>query len=81
MLNLPEIKEVYQELKDRVINPAGTFDKGGRFYAENADLISVRTPSRAYPYSHMTACRTLKYCKKVAEKFGCKNAEELRAHV
>lgn len=64
-------------LKNREIHPSGNFDKQGRFYAENADLIDVRTPSRDYPYSQMTACRTLKYVKKVAEKFNCSNINDL----
>ena len=75
------ITTVYTMLKEREIHPSGTFDKAGRFYAEHDDLISVRTPSRAYPYSHMTACRTRKYVKKVCEKFECKTVAELSALV
>lgn len=75
------INQIYGELKDRQIHPSGKFDNGGRWYSDNSDLISCRTPSRAWPYSEMTACRTKKYIKKVAEKFGCKTIEELRASV
>ena len=49
---------VYQQLKLREIHPSGHFDKGGRFYLDNDDLVSVRSPSRAYPYSQMIAGRT-----------------------
>jgi len=75
------IKNVYQQLKDRKIDPSGSFDNGGRWYAEHKDLINVRTPSRRWPYSELTACRTLKYVKAVAEKFGCDTEEELLKRV
>lgn len=52
------INEVYAQLKNREIHPSGTFDSAGRFHAANFDLISVRAPSRAWPFSHMVACRT-----------------------
>lgn len=75
------IKEVYKKLQDREIHPGGSFDKQGRWYANNSDLINVRQPSVAWPYSQMIACRTLKYVKKVADKFNCENLEQLMVHV
>ncbi len=75
------ITVVYCELKERIIHPTGKFDNGGRWYAENSDLISCRTPSRAWPYSQMSACRTKKYVKAVQEQFNCKTIDELRAAV
>jgi len=74
-------KEVYEKLRDRDINPSGRFDSGGRWYADNDQLISSRSPSRAWPYSQMTACRTLKYVKKVALYYNCKSAADLEMHV
>jgi len=71
------VKEVYKMLQEREIHPHGTFDSGGRFYAEHNDLIDVRAPSRAWPHSHMIACRTLKYVKKVYDKFKIETKEEL----
>lgn len=71
------IEEVYQMLKNREVNPDGDFDSQGRFYATNADLIDVRAPSKAWPYSQLVACRTKKYVKKVCEKWECKTVEEL----
>jgi hypothetical protein len=71
------IKKVYDMLKNREIHPSGEFDKGGRWYAKNSDLINVRSPSRAWPYSQMLACRTLKYVKKVYDKYKPKNLKEL----
>jgi hypothetical protein len=71
------IKKVYTELKEREIHPSGSFDQQGRWYAKNQDLISVRSPSREYPFSEMTACRTLKYVKRVAEKYNAKSYKKL----
>ena len=75
------IKKVYQLLKDRDIHPTGKFDSGGRWYAANSDLINVRSPSRSFPYSEMSACRARKYVKACAEKFDCKTEAELIAVV
>ena len=72
-----EIQKVYEMLKNREIHPSGTFDGAGRFTATHRDLINVREPSRAFPFSHMNACRTRKYVQKVCEKFECKTVEEL----
>ena len=71
-----EIKEVYIALRDRIKNPVGEFDKGGRFYAEYSDLMNVRTPSRSWPYSEMKAARTLKFVRALAET--CQNIDELK---
>ena len=75
------IKAVFGMLKNRDINPTGTFDDAGRWYAENDDLIDVRSPSRSYPYPEMVACRTKKYVTAVAEKFGCKTKKTILQHV
>jgi hypothetical protein len=75
------INIVYNELQNRNLHPTGEFDKKGRWYAANDDLINVRSPSAAWPYSQMTACRSKKYVKKVAEKYGCETLEQLRASV
>lgn len=67
-----EITELYEALRDRVINPDGTFDNGGRWYpsaAEDCGVSStVRSPSKAWPFSYMTACRTLKHVKALADQ-------------
>jgi len=73
--------KIYHELKGRQIHPKGRFDNAGRFYAYNSDLISVRPPSRAYPFSEMNACRTKKYVTKVCEQFKCETEEQLRNFV
>jgi hypothetical protein len=58
-------------LKSRQAHPAGTFDKAGRFYPSADEMQpccnAIRTPSRAYPYSYMTHCRTAEH---VAHRYG-----------
>ena len=60
----------YADLRDRRANPAGTFDRAGRFSLDNAErsecCAAIRTPSRAYPYSEMQHARTLRHVCSVA---------------
>jgi len=72
-----EIKQVYTLLKSRSKNPPGSFDKQGRFYSTNADIMSVRSPSAGFPYSQMTHARTLKHIKTLVEARGIKTLAEL----
>ena len=58
----------YLARKFRLTHPRGSFDKGKRWYPdEDAEggTPSVRSPSRAWPYSYMLACRTKKWCKQL----------------
>jgi hypothetical protein len=67
-----DIQFVYEALRDRVIHPDGKFDNAGRWYPSEAEDCGVSrvicTPSRAYPYSYMIACRTRKHVAKLAEQ-------------
>lgn len=58
-----------QGLRDRTRNPAGSFDKAGRFSlqyrCECCD--EVRSPSRAYPYSEMIHGRSVAHVANVHE--------------
>ena len=72
-----EIKEVFVMLKDRELNPKGTFDKQGRFYLEDSELVDVRSPSTKYPYSQMNAGRTAKFVKAIVEKYKVNTKDEL----
>lgn len=65
------IKTVYEARRDRIVNPEGKFDNAGRWYpsaAEDADdyTMTVRSPSRSWPYSYLTAARTRKHVKALA---------------
>lgn len=59
----------YILLRDRILNPQGYFDNGGRWYPDTEEQASccssVRSPSRTFPYSYLNHCRTMKH---IAEK-------------
>lgn len=74
-----ELKQVYVMLKERKLHPRGEFDRAGRFYLDDADLVDVRPPSTKYPYSQMSAGRTAKFVKAMAEKYKVQNLEQLIA--
>lgn len=70
MFSKQQIDAVYQARKQRLIHPVGTFDNGGRWYPSSDETSSwlndIRSPSRAWPYSYMTACRTRGHCIRLA---------------
>lgn len=53
----------YLERKARTAHPDGSTDNGGRWYPADAErqpcCSTIRTPSRAHPWSLMLHCRTL----------------------
>lgn len=55
--------------KNRLSNPAGTFDSAKRFYLSDKCecCSSIRSPSRSYPFSEMTHGRSAEH---VAHEFG-----------
>ena len=67
--------------RDRTAHPAGKFDGARRWYPSEAETCdccsSVRSPSRAHPFSYMVHCRTLKH---VANLYGV-NESDLRKEV
>lgn len=81
MVSDESIKVVFLELQLRRRHPSGSYDNAGRWYADNSSLIDVRRPTRAWPYSQMVACRSLKYVTRVAYAFCCRNIQELRNRV
>lgn len=74
-----DLKDVYLLLKERKLHPVGEFDKRGRFYLEDDELVDVRSPSASYPYSQMHAGRTAKFVRAMAEKYKPQNLDELIA--
>ena len=61
----------YFDRQSRRSHPDGSFDKSGRWYPSEAEECecckSIRSPSRSYPYSYMTHCRSVEH---VANLFG-----------
>jgi hypothetical protein len=58
---------VYTARRDRVTHPEGTRDNADRWYpsareSADGDGTCVRSPSRAWPWSYMTRCRTRQHC-------------------
>ena len=56
-----------QGLRDRTLNPAGSFDKAGRFSLQHRCECcdEIRSPSRAYPYSEMVHGRSVAHVSSV----------------
>jgi len=78
-VQLADAAAAYIALRDRVSNPDGSFDRGGRFTLDAyfECCAGIRTPSRAYPYPEMAHARTIKH---VAAARGV-DAKELRREV
>lgn len=62
---IQEIAKTYWRRRFHLENPSGHFNRGGRWFPdarEEAECCAhIRPPSRAYPYSLMQHCRSLKH--------------------
>lgn len=54
----------FADRKARRSHPSGEWDTAGRFYSDErtAAVDGCRSPSRAWPFSQMTAARTAAHC-------------------
>lgn len=70
----------YLDRKNGVSKPVGKWDNASRFYPSDAEdcgvTASVRTPSRAFPYSYYKACFSVKHC---AALYSCTEIEVKQA--
>lgn len=70
----------FENIKNRKVRPKGRFDNGGRWYPDTTEVQpccrNIRTPSRAFPLSLLTHCRSANH---VATKFGVGRLSLLRA--
>ena len=60
---------IYLRRRERIDHPKGKFDGAQRWYpdvSEGLDTSSLRTPTRAWPYSYLLSCRTIRHCAKLA---------------
>lgn len=68
--------KVFIARQNRRNHPDGEFDKQGRWYPSDGESCgccsSVRSPSRAWPYSYMIHCRTAKH---IANLYGVSERE------
>ena len=80
-MKITDAARIYLNRKNRLSHPDGDFDNAQRWYpskSEHRDCCDeIRSPSRAYPYSYMTHCRSLEH---VAALCG-KDPKKLRAAV
>ena len=60
-----EAIKVFMDRKNRISHPSGKFDNGMRWYPSKEEVCSccnsIRSPSRSYPYSLLTHCRTAEH--------------------
>ena len=61
---------LFIERKERIAHPKGSTDNAGRWYPSCRDKAvfpsnEYRSPSRAYPWSYMLACRTAAQCARI----------------
>ena len=75
------IAQEYFDRQARRSHPDGLLDKAGRWYPSEAEECKcckdIRRPSRAYPYSYMSHCRSVEH---VSNLFG-QDPEIIRAIV
>lgn len=66
------VKEIYEKRQLRAQHPDGKFDNARRWYPTEDEECEcckhIRRPSRAYPYSLMTHCRTKKHITNLVKK-------------
>jgi len=76
--NIVAARQTYRERQARAAHPDGKFDRAGRWHPSAAEwrdcCSSVRSPTRAWPYSLMKHCRSAEH---VAELFNVKRSEVL----
>ncbi len=70
-MSINEAAAEFTRRKNRTEHPAGSFDRAGRWFPADGErcdcCASLRTPSRAFPYSLMLHCRTAAH---IAAKYG-----------
>ncbi len=66
---LTEAAEVVLRRQLRILRPAGKYDNAGRWTPSDDEwqecCASVRQPSRAYPFSYLSHCRTISHISRL----------------
>ena len=64
-MTMDDAVKIYRDRRDRREHPEGRFDNAMRWYPSHEEqqtcCRTIRTPSRAYPYSLMLHCRTVQH--------------------
>ena len=81
-------KIIYDDRRNRRVNPEGRFDAAGRWYPStredaDGDGSKTRSPSRSWPSSYMLRCRTKQHCRALAERAlaGLDVPKDVRQHL
>ncbi|TAH43647.1 MAG: hypothetical protein EYC69_02215 [Bacteroidetes bacterium] len=79
--NMSAAIDCYYKRLERSEHPTGRFDKAGRWFPEDEEkcdcCFGLRAPSRAYPYSLMTHCRSINH---IATLFSVDNSK-MKSHI
>lgn len=63
---------IYEGRKKRRFHPVGFFDAGGRWYPDKTEFCfcceRIRSPSRRFPYSLLTHCRSKAHVTNMVRK-------------
>lgn len=79
--NMSAAIDCYYKRLERSEHPTGRFDKAGRWFPEDEEkcdcCFGLRAPSRAYPYSLMTHCRSIYH---IANLFSV-DTSKMKSHI
>lgn len=77
-------KKLFNEFVKKVqelYKPKGSTDRGGRWYPTNNETFeccgSIKSPSRAYPWTYYKHCFTIKHIKNYLKSIGIKSVKDL----
>lgn len=62
------VQVIYEERRDRRVNPEGTFDNAGRWYPSDAEDAGVSSTHRSSSRAWLTVCRTRKHVSVLVER-------------
>jgi hypothetical protein len=68
------VDKIFKLRSDRITHPHGKFDNAKRWYPSDEEKCDcceyIRGPTRAFPFSYMTHCRTKKHVAALVNKLG-----------
>lgn len=83
-LNLDMAVKCYIDRKARTAHPEGSFDSAGRWCPSKKEECIfcglIRPPSRGFPYSVLTHCRTIEHIAQLFDVGGSELRKAVNAH-